>query len=275
MNFEHCFVFRYSDFEFMSTDLFINPQNTTAEIVKFIRNTVKKNGFAKVVVGLSGGIDSAVATALAVKAIGAKNVLAGLFPYGELNKEGLEDAKLMVDKLVIPSSNIHLINIKPLVDPIIALDPSITDLRRGNIMARTRMIVLYDLAKKLNCLVLGTENKTEHLLGYFTRFGDEASDLEPIRHLYKIQVKQLAAYLNIPKKIIQKAPTAGLWIGQTDEGEFGFSYRQADQILHLYIDEKKDQESIEKEGFKKELIDRVISRLNLNEYKHKLPYIMR
>lgn len=291
----------------MKLNLSFNPSKTVDEIVKFIKNTVYKAGFSRVVVGLSGGVDSAVSTILAVKALGRENVYVGLFPYGELNKEGLNDARLMIKKLNIPPNNIFLIDIKPLVDIIYSSSPStaargklesrslsraksrdlssrqartinsetdswIDNLRRGNVMVRVRMILLYDLSKKINGLVLGTENKTEHLLGYFTRFGDEASDLEPIRHLYKTQVKQLAQYLKIPEKIIEKSPTAGLWDGQTDEGEFGFSYEEADKILHLYADLRKKREEIEKMGFKKEVVEKVISRVEANKFKHELPY---
>ena len=135
------------------------------------------------------------------------------------------------------------------------------------------MILLFDLAKRENALVLGTENKTEHLLGYFTRFGDEASDVEPIRNLYKTQVRQLAPYLGIPKKIIEKTPTAGMWAGQTDEGEFGFTYEDADKILTLYREQKKTAEEIGKEGLKKDVIEKVLGRMKVNEFKHRLPYV--
>src|SRR3989338_2628446 len=171
----------------MSVDLSINPEKETERITKFIRESVYNAGFSKVIVGLSGGIDSATSCCLAVKALGAENVLVGLFPFGNLYKEGLEDAKILINHLKIPSSSVKSVDIKPLVDSIITFDPQMDKLRRGNIIARMRMILLYDLTKKMNILVLGTENKTEHLLGYFTRFGDEASDIEPIRHLYKTQ----------------------------------------------------------------------------------------
>lgn len=259
----------------MSVDLSLNPSETAANITEFIRMAVRKSGFSKVVVGLSGGIDSAVSCVLAQKALGSPDIYIGLFPYGDLNQEGLDDAKIVVSRLNIPYTNIQTIDIKPLVDPIFSLDTSIDDVRKGNIMARIRMILLYDLSKKFRALVLGTENKSEHLLGYFTRFGDEASDIEPIRHLYKTQVIQLAEYLKLPPKIIRKSPTAGLWKGQTDEGEFGFTYEEADQILHLYIDMKKSIDEIEITGFKKEIVKKVIDRLNQNSYKRKLPYLLR
>lgn len=267
----------------MLVNLSINPQQTTDQLVDFIKQTLKNAGFSRLVIGLSGGIDSGTSLALGAKAIGAKNIYPGIFPYGELNKKGTEDAELIIEKFKIPPSNVSLIDIKPLVDPIIDANqrpglkrekgPALINIRRGNIMVRLRMILLYDLAKKYNALVLGTENKTERLLGYFTRFGDEASDIEPIASLYKTQVKQLANYLKIPEKIVNQPPTAGMWAGQTDEEEFGFSYEDADQILYFYADKKLSVADILKRGFKKGTIDRVVKRLKDNSFKHNLPYI--
>lgn len=137
-------------------------------------------------------------------------------------------------------------------------------------MARARMVILYDLAKKHQALVCGTENKSEFRLGYFTRFGDEASDFEPIQHLYKTQVYQLAKYLNIPKNIILQVPTAGLWEGQTDEGEFGFSYKEADIVLYLYFDKGKAISQIITKGFPN--AQKIIDRAKANSFKHHLPY---
>ncbi|MBI2190192.1 MAG: NAD(+) synthase, partial [Candidatus Levybacteria bacterium] len=134
-----------------------------------------------------------------------------------------------------------ILSIKSIVDKLaktLGVQPLKDSIRLGNIMARVRMILLYDLAKKHQALVCGTENRSEYHLGYFTRFGDEASDFEPIRHLYKTQVYQLASYLGVPKTVIDKKPTAGLWAEQTDEGEFGFSYKEADPVLYLYFDKK-------------------------------------
>lgn len=256
----------------MKVNLSINPQQAADVIIKFLKVTVRKAGFSKVVIGLSGGVDSSLSCSLAVKAMGAKNVYIGLFPYRELNREGMEDARLLIAKLKIPQKNIKEIEIKVLVDPLINLDFGMDRLRQGNIAVRIRMILLYDLAKKYQALVLGTENKTEHLLGYFTRFGDEASDIEPLRHLYKTQIKHLAKYLGVSDKIISKVPTAGMWAGQTDEGEFGFTYEQADQILYLYADKKKSKEDIIKMGLSKNITEKVLGRLKANNFKHKLPF---
>lgn len=258
----------------MSVNLSINPSNTANQLIDFIRKTINKASLSRLVVGLSGGVDSATSFALGVKAIGAENIIVGIFPYGDLSKEGTDDAQILISKLHIPDKNVKLIDIKPLVDPVFKIDPSIDQLRQGNIMVRMRMILLYDLAKKYNALVLGTENKTEHLLGYFTRFGDEASDIEPLRNLYKTQVRQLASYLKVPQKIIEKPPTAGMWVGQTDEDEFGFTYEKADQILYLWHDKKYKKEEVIKAGFNPDVVDKVINRLSDNSFKHNLPYII-
>ena len=149
--------------------------------------------------------------------------------------------------------------------------PRMTDrVRLGNIMARVRMIILFDLDKKQKGLVCGTENKSEALLGYFTRFGDEASDIEPIQHLYKTQVYELAKYLGVPKEIIEKPPSANLWESQTDEGEFGFTYKEADQVLFHYYDKKLKLEEIKSKGFVN--ADKIINFSLKNTYKHHTPY---
>ncbi len=254
------------------SELTLDWGKTAKKLSNFIGHILRQSSFSRLVVGLSGGVDSATAVVLAIKAIKADNIFVGLFPYGEMGRQALSDAYLIVKKFHIPSANIVEIDIGPLIEPIIGLDPAMDNLRRGNIMARMRMILLYDLAKKNKGLVLGTENRTEYLLGYFTLFGDAASDIEPIISLYKTQVRELAAYLGIPKSIIEKEPSADLWFGQTDEKEFGFSYREADQILHLYIDKKKSREEIAALGIEKNIIDKVLARWRENRFKHQLPY---
>lgn len=258
----------------MRIDLSINPAKTIAKITSFIKTTVRKADFSRLIIGLSGGVDSSTACYLAVKALGIDKVFILLAPYGFFDKEGIEDAEKIVTELNIPSKQVFSIDIKTMVDDIVSHDPYMSKLRRGNIAVRTRMILLYDLSKKLNALVLGTENKSEYFLGYFTRFGDEAADIEPIRELYKTQVKQLAEYLGISQKIINKSPSANMWLGQTDEGELGFSYEQADKILHLFYDKKYKQSQIIKEGFTKKIVDKVLTRVKDNQFKHKLPYTL-
>ena len=252
----------------------INPEKIAEEIINFIRITVKKAGFGRVVIGLSGGIDSSAVFSLAVKALRAENVYGVMMPYGDWNKEALEDIEELAKTLKFPQKKILAINIKPFCEPVFANLGGANQLRKGNIMVRMRMIVLYDMAKKYNALVLGTENKTEYKLGYFTRFGDEAADIEPIREFYKTQIYQLARYLNIPNNIIEKAPTAGMWAGQTDEGEFGFTYREADKILYLHVDKNLSKSEIIGKGFRKEIVEKVLGRMWENEFKHKLPHIL-
>lgn len=255
-------------------DLSINPQQESQKIIDFIKSALSKTPFQKLIIALSGGIDSSVSTALAIRALSVQNVHIVHLPYGQLTSQGSFLAQKLLTKLNISKDHTLEIDIKPIVDQIATLDRNIDNIRLGNIMARVRMIILYDLAKKYHSLVSGTENKTEHLLGYFTRFGDEASDVEPIRHLYKTQVKHLATFLEIPSTIIQAPPTAGLWPGQTDEGEFGFSYDQADPILYLKYDKEYSPEKIIQEGFSPDLVATVLKRAEDNRFKHELPYTL-
>lgn len=244
------------------------------KIEEFLRKTLKKTGFTKVVLGLSGGIDSSVSLSLAVSALGKENVHVLLMPYKTFNSLGLQHAKDVLAFLKIPESQIEIINIDPIIESLeknlhISKDDTV---RLGNIMARVRMVTLFDRAKKLPALVLGTENRSEYLLGYFTRFGDEASDIEPIQHLYKTQVYDLAKYLGLPPQIIKQTPTAGLWHGQTDEGELGFSYKEADQVLHLYFDKHISVTDIAKKGHMN--AERIVQYALRNTYKHEAPYLL-
>jgi len=192
-------------------------------LVDFLRNETYKIGIKKAVIGLSGGIDSAVSTYLAVKAFGIENVKCILMPYKSSSKESVIDAMRVVDAFKIPYEKIEITD---MVDAFIknANDANITNLRKGNIMARCRMIVLYDQSAKENALVIGTGNKTEILLGYSTLFGDSASALNPLGDLYKTQIWDLAEHLNIPREIIEKKPSGDLWEGPSDEHEFAFTY---------------------------------------------------
>ncbi len=247
----------------------------TSKLIDFLKRSFTETGFTKAVIAVSGGVDSATSCALAVRALGKENAYPILLPYGQLNHQGVVDARLVIDALQIPHDNISEIDIKPLIDPLLTLDPDMDNVRKGNSMARMRMIVLFDQAKKRNALVVGTENKSEHLLGYFTRFGDEASDIEPLRNLYKTQVYELARHLNIPEPILTKKPTAGLWEGQTDEGEFGFTYKEADAILSLLYDEKKSVKDVVGQGISREIIEKVQARVDQNAFKHHLPMFPR
>lgn len=245
------------------------------EIEVFIKKTVREAGFNKVVIGLSGGIDSATVCFLAAKALGRENVIPVILPYGQLHKNHKDDAYLVINKLGIPKKNSAEINIQNAVEAITHYDKNIDQLRKGNIMSRVRMIYLYDLAKKHHALVCGTENKTEHLLGYFTRHGDEASDLEPIQHLYKTEVFHLAKLcLGVPQQFLVKSPSAGLWEEQTDEAEFGFSYRDADKILYLKFNKKMSKGEISKKtGIDNTIIEKVLARVAENAFKHQVPKV--
>jgi len=247
----------------------INTKEETGKIIAFIKNTLTKQKIAKVVIGVSGGIDSATSLFLLKNVISVKNIQVVTLPYFT---NQLEDIDELVRSINLPKENLEIISIQPIVDRIIktlAIDQS-DSLRKGNVMARVRMIILYDLAKKTDALVCGTENKSELLLGYFTRFGDEASDIELIRHLYKTQVYELAKYLGVPRKIIDKQPSANLWGKQTDESEFGFSYQEADKTLCLYFEKKLSIEEIKKQGLRN--AGKIIEFAKKNSYKHHVPY---
>ncbi len=244
-----------------------NPQLETDSIISFLKSTLDKTGKKRVVLNWSGGIDSTVCLYLLAKAIPMEQITILHLPY----ETSYADEFLPIFQyLGIAQSQLKVLSIKPMVD-VIQQTLKINDsFRLGNVMARTRMIVAFDYAKKLNALVCGTENKTEELLGYFTRFGDEASDIEPIRNLYKTQVYLLAEHLHVHSNILSAKPTAGLWEGQTDEGEFGFSYAEADDVLFRYFDKSKTVEEIEQEGFLN--ARKVISFVQKNSFKHEVPY---
>ncbi|MBI2611598.1 NAD+ synthase [Candidatus Gottesmanbacteria bacterium] len=257
--------------EFLNLD----PKKEELKIISFLKTSLNKTPFTNYIVAVSGGIDSAVVTTILVKAVSTKHLFTCFFPYGYLSKDSLYRAKTLCDQLSIPTKNRIEIDIKNIVDPILtSIQPAKDLVRTGNVMARVRMILLFDQAKKHKALVCGTENKSEHLLGYFTRFGDEASDIEPIRHLYKTQVKILAKHLNIPKGIQNAIPTAGLWQNQTDETEFGFSYEEADKVLSLKFDHNSEEREIIKKGISQEVVQKVLKRAAENSFKYNLPYTL-
>jgi NAD+ synthase len=253
----------------------MKPTDTNKEtdkIVGFITQTFKNAGFSDAVIGLSGGVDSAVSCVLAIRALGIDHVYPILLPYGGLSTQGVLDAMKLIEKLHIPFPHVTRIDIKPVVDTIIKSDPMMDRIRKGNIMARVRMTYLFDQAKKRHVLVVGTENKTEYILGYYTRFGDEASDIEPIRNLYKTQVYELAKTLRIPEEIIQKPPSADLWPEQTDEKEFGFTYKDADEIVYVLVDEKKSAKEAIASGYSQEIVQKIQQRMEQNAFKRNAPF---
>jgi NAD+ synthase len=242
-------------------------------LIDFLKQSFDAAGFSDAVIGLSGGVDSSVSCILAVRALGADHVYPVLLPYGSLSTQATLDAMSVIEMLKISPSHVARVDIKPVLDAMTAKEFGMDNIRRGNLMARARMMILYDHAKKRSALVVGTENKSEYLLGYFTRFGDEASDVEPLRNLYKTQVYELAKYLGVPQAILTKIPSAGLWEGQTDEGELGFTYRDADEILFRSFDEKKSADEIAAAGFSKDIVDKVLTRVRANDFKHRLPLV--
>ena len=251
----------------------IDSQIISTQLVTFLNNTFSHTVHTKAVIAVSGGVDSATSLGLITRALGPQNVHTFFLPYGSLNHQGVVDGQLACTAFGVPEENRTTIDIQPLLESLFGLDPNMDSLRKGNMMARLRMTLLFDAAKKHKALVIGTENKTEHLLGYYTRFGDEASDVEPLRNLYKTQVYQLAQFLHVPNPVLTKAPSAGLWEGQTDEGEFGFSYKDADEILNLIFDEKKSIEDVIEYGYRKDVIENVLALVKKNEFKHLLPFI--
>lgn len=248
-------------------------------LVDFIKNETSRFGIKRIVLGLSGGIDSTVAAYLAAKAIGAKNVTGILMPYKTSSADSISDSLEVVKDLKIKSK---LINITAAVDaaaqstglmPKLAKNDKQAKVRFGNIMARMRMICLYDQSAELNAFVLGTGNKTEILLGYSTLYGDSASALNPIGDLYKTQVWQLAELLKCPKRIINKKPSADLWKGQTDEGELGFTYREADVLLYYMVDQRMNDDELIAMGFKLPFIKTLRSKIKFNQFKRVMPII--
>lgn len=243
-----------------------------SKLIEFLKNEIQKIGIQKAVIGLSGGIDSAVSTYLTVKALGKENVLSILMPYKTSSKESITDAELVVKELCIKNKKIE---ITEMVDSIISKinDIDISGIRKGNIMARVRMIILYDQSAKEKALVIGTGNKTEILLGYTTLFGDSACAINPLGSLYKTQIFELAKHLGVPQQIIDKKPSADLWEGQTDEGEMGLTYAEVDKYLYSKFDENKSREELIKLGFKTEYIDKVDNMISKNHFKSLPPVI--
>lgn len=250
--------------------LSINTELAREILTGFIRSEVTRIGMSRVVVGLSGGLDSALSCALAAEALGAENVLAVRMPYKASSRDSLEHAQQLIDQLGVQSKTIEITD---MVEPLFKLDPGISKIRKGNIMARERMIVLFDQSEVFKGLVIGTSNKTEILLGYSTIYGDSASAINPIGDLYKTQVRQLSRAMNIPGPIIDKAPSADLWDGQTDEKELGFSYDEVDKLLYLMIDQRySPQEAIEA-GFDEGFVNTVTTRIRRNQFKRMQPPI--
>ncbi len=251
-------------------DLTINTDLAKKILTGFIRTELSRVGFKRTVMGVSGGIDSALSLYLSAAALGPENILVLRMPYKTSPQETLVDAQTMIDDLGVQSRTIE---ITKMVDPLISRFDDMDKLRAGNIMARMRMIVLYDQSSAFNGLVMGTSNKTELLLGYSTVYGDSAAALQPIGDLYKAQVRQLAKAMGVPEEVIQKAPSADLWQGQTDEGELGFTYEEVDKLLYMLVDQRYRPEACVEEGFNQAFVDRVVQMIRRNHFKRVMPPI--
>jgi len=254
----------------MGNDFSIDTGLVRKILTGFIHTEITRAGFSHAVVNLSGGIDSAVAFALAAEALGSGNVLAIRLPYKTSSVDSLEHAQMLIDQFGSPSVTIPITG---MVEPLIENDPAMSAVRKGNIMARARMIVAYDQSEAFKGLVVGTGNKTEILLGYTTLYGDSACALNPIGDLYKTQVRQLARALNIPEVILAKPPSADLWTGQTDEGELGFTYEEVDRLLYLLVDQRYRPEECVEAGFAERFVRVVVERIRRNQFKRVLPPI--
>ena len=254
----------------MKIDLTINPELATQILTGFIKSEITRAGFSRAVIGLSGGIDSAVSCYLAARALGPENVLAVRMPYKTSSADSLEDAMLVIEDTGVQHKTIE---ITPMAEPLIEQIPENDSVRSGNVMARMRMIVLYDQSEAFNGLVVGTSNKTEILLGYSTIYGDSAAAINPLGDLYKTQLRQLAADLGVPEAVIDKAPSADLWAGQTDESELGFTYAEADRLLYLLVDQRYSPEECVEAGFDEGFVREVVRRIQRNHYKRIMPPI--
>jgi NAD+ synthase len=239
-------------------------------LVQFIREEFQKAGFERAVVGISGGVDSALAAYLGVLALGKENVIGISMPYKTSSKSSVEDARLVAEELGI---EFYKIDITPQIDAYYSNFKNADNLRRGNKMARERMSILYDFAHWKRALVLGTSNKSELLIGYSTRWGDGAHDVNPLGDLYKTQIWEMASFVGVPERIVKKKPSADLWQGQTDEGEIGISYHLLDQILVGYVELRLREEEIVTLGFEREIVRKVLTLVRRSQYKRKLPII--
>jgi NAD+ synthase len=250
--------------------LAIHPPLVEKLLVQFLREELASAGFSKAVLGISGGVDSALVAALCARAFGAENVLGVLMPYRTSHPDSEGHAQVLAKSLSIVTRKV---DISAMADGYLAQARVEDRVRRGNVMARCRMIVLYDQSVDFKGLVIGTSNKTEILLGYSTQWGDAASAVNPIGDLYKAQVYQLARHLGVPAPILDKAPSADLFEGQTDEGELGFTYADADRLLYLMVDERLDESELLAQGFEVGFVRKVAARIAATQFKRVMPLI--
>jgi len=251
-------------------DLAVDVAATLQILEGFLKTEVERTGLHRVVLGLSGGIDSALAAYLAVRALGPSGVVGVLMPYRTSSPSSVRDAEAVVGALGIVAERFE---ISELVDVFATKAGTIGPRRLGNVMARVRMLVLYDRSVEHDALVLGTSNKTELLLGYGTIHGDLASALNPLGDLYKTQVRELSRALSVPKSILDKPPSADLWPEQTDEADLGVTYDEVDRILALLVDARVSPGTIVAKGFRRETVSRVQRLIIRSQFKRRMPLI--
>lgn len=239
-------------------------------LVGFVRDEIRKVGLQRAVLGLSGGIDSALACFIAAEALGPENVLAVRMPYRTSSPSSFDHAGLVIDQLGVQTERVEITD---MVDGLLRQSVNADRLRSGNIMARCRMIVLFDRSASFGGLVVGTGNKTELMLGYTTLFGDQGCALNPIGDLYKTQIRALAEEMGVPRPIIDKPPSADLWEGQTDEQEMGLTYEEVDQALHVMVDLRYSLVETLALGFDEKYVRRIWRMISRNQFKRRYPLI--
>jgi len=246
----------------------IDPADAVDRTGDFIRGVMTAAKRDSLVVGLSGGIDSAVAAGLAVRALGADRVRGVMMPYQTSSAASLTDAQAVADTLGMA---VEKVEITPMAEAFLAEMNTTDRIRRGNIMARCRMVILYDRSARDDALVLGTGNRTEALLGYTTMYGDNACALNPVGQLYKTEIRSLCVHLELPESVLIKAPSADLWAGQADEDELGISYEEVDRLLVHLVDEGLGPRQLTALGFDPGLVERVQARMRSMAFKRATP----
>jgi NAD+ synthetase len=248
----------------------INAPLVATWLTNFLRDEViRRRGITNVVLGLSGGVDSAVVAYLCARAFGPKNVHAFRMPYKISSPESLSHAQMVIEDLGINQTTVE---ITAMVDGYVAGESDITPARLGNVCARSRMIVLFDQSAKLGGLPIGTGNKSERLFGYYTWHADDSPPINPLGDLFKSQVWQLARELGVPSEIVEKPASADLIKGQTDEGDFGITYAKADQILHFLI-QGYSRAKLVQIGFPKDEVELVMKKVDGTHWKRRLPTV--